>query len=243
MDTFKNNYLLIFSLIIIVIVAVYSVANKYQESNLDEYVYWLSEKLIELVPEEERNPALAEARLEFEEKIKKREIAAKELQFLASDILNLSNSRRMLTPAEAESIFNIYVIQPSRPVISKPDTNLPHISDHSWEVVEDKLKRVYEFETKIADSLFQKVPQIEFRVNADLKIIADKKLEELAKSTEMQAFKKELQLLEEQKILLIKPDSILSMQFHKYYSDSIKHHLQKQSDSLRKKLKKIEKNH
>jgi hypothetical protein len=199
--------------ILIGAVAVYNLAIKPRIVNLDQYVELLGDRLLTMVPEGSGKEKLAGMYQGFLERVRKREVDPAQVERVAAGILNLSNAHETLTPEQAEAVIRLASAMPEIDSVRKAPMPFPSPTSREWDNLGKRLEVALEFNEKMKE--LPKSPekgekplttQIMFRVDNGLKIIVNSDIRTELNQQKSRQFSKELQKLEQQKILLWQKD-------------------------------------
>jgi hypothetical protein len=213
-------------------IAIYSLSIKPQIDTLNNYVELLGDKFLAMVPEGSGKELLANMYQDFAEKVRNREVEPKQVERVAAGILNLSNSRKKITPRQAEALLNITSASPeidSAVIALSVPRSSPVPPAEEWNVLGERLKSVYEFNEKIRQHQItmpspeehpvsppQPQPQppysMHFRIDEGLTVIIDSKMKMVFTGEAQREIQQELKKLESQKILLWQNDYASKME-------------------------------
>ncbi|MEL6823468.1 MAG: hypothetical protein AAFP70_17045, partial [Calditrichota bacterium] len=112
-DTLRNAGIIL--MIFVSAFVLYTVVNEVKQVDVEEHMQQLGQLLFDRVPEGEERDALAAEYNDYVEKIRNREVAPESVERVAAGILNLSGSKKTLSPSEAEAVLTLAVDVP-RPI-------------------------------------------------------------------------------------------------------------------------------
>lgn len=201
--------------------AIYNLAIKPKINDLNHYAELLGDKLLAMVPEGSGKAALAQTYRDFLEKVRNREVAPEGVERVAAGILNLSNSNKVITPEQAETVIQLaFSIPPADSLKTAPKiVSLPSVHPRNWETTGKRLKLAFEFNEKMQHApLSTPSPeqplsrQMQFSFDKGIKIRVDKNIKAELAQHDLQELAREFQKLENEKLVLWQDDLAKEME-------------------------------
>jgi len=206
-DTLRNAGIIL--MIFVSAFVLYRVVTEVKQVDVDEHMQQLGQLLFDRVPEGEERDALAAEYNDYVEKVRNREVAPESVERVAAGILNLSGSKKTLSPREAEAVLTLAVDAPNpvglfkTPATPKP---APAPNPERWRKVDDRIKAAMEFtmtvkaqEEEIAVHEENEKPI--FHVHPNLDIAMDMEMKNKLKHDNMEDLAEKVRMLEEEKML------------------------------------------
>ncbi len=189
----KRDYGLIFSLGIIIAVGSYWVVKEMPTDGIEFYLDALGDKLMAMVPQDNKKEELAAVYEDFRKKVKEKKIKPENVEKVAAAIINLTNSKDTLSADEAEALIEIAStsIIPLLPL--KYEVVEPSAED--WEKLNERLESVHDLDKKLREQniIINTTPEMTYRVDENLNVIIDSRVRHRLEKEEI------LRHLEEQK--------------------------------------------
>jgi hypothetical protein len=210
-----NNITLAICLIIIFSMSIYFIMQKINGESINHYLDFLGGKLMAVISEDKKKEEVAQLYDKFKQQVEEKKVAPGQVEKLAAEILNLENlddSLRLHKVQETmESALNVPLPDETKmtgnPGYSDPGTSTPHPEDEQkWRELGEHLKRVYNFEKKLAEKKNQKelIDRQLFQYDSNLQVIIDSQLRSDLLRKSDQAMVKAIKELEKQKWLVWK---------------------------------------
>lgn len=181
-----------FSVVVVFLVAigVYWLMEQLEKDYLDQYISILGEKLTSMVREGTDKSAVKELFDQFRSDVGNDQVSPEQVEQVAADILNIDNLTDSISILEARAILEPL---PPMPVEKR------EVKDKSraWRDLEQRLERVYRFEERA-----KFIPELQFQVDRNLKIILDEKGKDLLAKSEHEHIVLELKELEKEHSLV-----------------------------------------
>lgn len=200
---------LILSLAFILTVGGYWLIQYLKQENIDHYIGLLGEKLLAMVPESSEKRTLESMFKTFEKKVEEKQVAPEQVEKIAADIMNITNITDSLSFEEAEAILNIAQVPAEKGAENqiiklKPVLPVKPIDEKRWQEMRKRVKSVYLFHEKLNNRIKERSIEsnVMYHADKDLHIILDSKLKSDSLLIADSLLKKELELLEEEKILI-----------------------------------------
>ncbi|TFG98238.1 MAG: hypothetical protein E4H13_10065, partial [Calditrichales bacterium] len=165
----KYDIGLILSLGLIIAVGSYWFVKEVPVSGLDHYVDLLGDRLMMLVPKENDKKELAGIYEEFKSQIKENKIDPAEVEYIASAIINLSNTNDTLSLYEAEAVLELSSLINKQRVLKKYEKD---IRNKEWQELNKRLEDVHSLEEKFRQQ-GQTLAKNSYRVDENLNVIMD----------------------------------------------------------------------
>jgi hypothetical protein len=200
---------LILSLIFILTIGGYWLIHYHKQEKFDQYIGLLGEKLLAMVPESSEKRTLERMFKNIEQKVEDKQVAPEQIEQIAADIMNITNITDSVSIEEAEAILSIAEVpagQGAEEQINKLKPALPvkPIDEKRWQEMRDRIKSVYLFHENLNDRIKELSIEsnVMYHAKEDLHIVMDSKLKSDSLLIADSMLKKELDLLEEEKILI-----------------------------------------
>ena len=187
--------------------------DKQSKQNVLEYsLSLLGDDLMAMVPEGADKKPVQELYDSFLQKTKQGKVEPKQVEYVAANIMNLSNAETEITPEQAEAILQLSLSSPERierigEETHEPLTEEPHFSSEERKSLGERLKTLHEFNSEMKEAMRDYAPkqekrqrQIHYRIEGDLKIAMDKNLKAEFDRDEFKQMAKELKQLEKERI-------------------------------------------
>lgn len=206
-DTLRNAGIVL--MIFVSAFVLYKIVTEVKQVDVDGHMQQLGQLLFDRVPEGEERDALAAEYNEYVEKVRNQEVAPESVERVAAGILNLSATKKELSPKEAEAVLTLAVDAP-RPVglFETPDLPkpAPKPNPERWKEVDERIKAAMEFtmtvkaqEDEIAVHDEHEKPM--FHVHPNLNIAMDMDMKNKLKHNHMEDLAEKVRILEEEKML------------------------------------------
>ncbi len=188
-----------------------------QQDVLEYSLNLMGDKLLAMVPEGSEKIKLTQLYNGFKERAIQGNVAPEQIEHVAANILNVSNSETSLTPQQAEGIFRAAMIAPrleisilprntDSPKGPPPQKRFPR--SKSMEILGGRLITMFEFNEHIHIAMKehevkrrQISRQIRYHVQNGLKLKLDSNLKEQMELKEFRNLAKELRHLEQEQLL------------------------------------------
>jgi len=231
-----------------------------KQSVLEYSLDLMGEKLLGLVPEGTEKNRLNELYQGFKERATKGDVASQQIETMAANILNTSNTETELTPQQAEGILRSAMLAPT-PIPELPYRELgsdetPQLASvpkpERLQIVGKRVKTMFELNEKVYIAVktnalkhHEKARQIHYRVKDGLNIVMDLNLRSHLNEEEFKNLVEQLKDLEQERVLKWEKD--LSVELEKEMAETKKElaALQESLDELQEQksfeiLKKLE---
>ena len=199
-DKSQKDVLFIFSLIAIIIIASFLVYEKMQEFGITQFLRETGYSLIEKVTAEDEKQKLASLYNQLLEKVEKKEISPDQVEYLASDIINLSNTSDKLSKEQVEKLF-----QETLEKINNKDAKKSVQKKADWDKLSKRLALIDDLKKNVSlvspkDSADSKTYKFVFLVDESLNVVVDSDLQNSLHKSSAELHKK-LAALEREKAL------------------------------------------
>ncbi len=205
-----------FLVVLIVTAAIFWLVFLDKQSKQDVLEYSLNllgDDLMAMVPEGEGKKPVQELYDRFLQKAKQGKVEPKQVEYVAANIMNFSNTETTITPQQAEAILQLSISFPER-IERIADDSLeqiveePYFSDEERKSLGERIKTLYEFNSDLKSYMKdytakqeKRQRQIHYRIEEDLKIAMDTDLKAEFDRKEFKRVAKEMKQLEKEKIL------------------------------------------
>ena len=206
-----------------------------KQSVLEYSLDLMGEKLLGLVPEGTEKNRLNELYQGFKERATKGDVASQQIETMAANILNTSNTETELTPQQAEGILRSAMLAPA-PISELPYVELgsdetPQIANvpepKRLQIVGNRVKTMFELNEKVYVAIrtnalkhHEKARQIHYRVKDGLNIVMDLNLRSHLDEEEFKNLVEQLKDLEQKRVLKWEKD--LSVEIEKEMAETKK---------------------
>lgn len=205
-----------FLVVLIITAAIFWLVFLDKQSKQDVLEYSLSllgDDLMAMVPEGEGKKPVQELYDRFLQKAKQGKVEPKQVEYVAANIMNLSNAETEITPEQAEAILQLSLSSPERIErigADKHETIIeePYFSSEERKSLGKRLKTLHEFNSDMKSYMKdytakqeKRQRQIHYRIEQDLKIAMDTDLKAEFDRKKFKRMAKELKQLEKEKIL------------------------------------------
>jgi len=173
----------------------------------------LGNDLMAMVPEGEGKKPVQELYDRFLQKAKQGKVEPKQVEYIAANIMNLSNAETEITPKQAEAILQLSLSSPKKIQRIGEDTpepimDEPYFSSKERNSLGERIKTLHEFNNDMKSYLKdytvkqeKRQSQIKYRIEQDLKIAIDTDLKAEFDRKKFKRMAKELKQLEKERIL------------------------------------------
>ena len=128
MKSLLREYGLIIILIVVAMVG-YLVIQGQEEDVLTRSLDGIRNRLVAMVDDVGSREAIAAHFDQFKDKVKKQEVAPEEVESIAANVLNLSNSGSTITPEQAEMMLDFASVAPEVALLPTPEPSPPSEGD------------------------------------------------------------------------------------------------------------------
>ena len=227
-DSFRKiGFVLAAIVISVAIYLTFYAEEEVKQSVLEYSLDLMGEKLLALVPDGTEKNKLTELYQDFKERATKGNVAPQQIESMAANILNTSNTETALTPQQAEGILRSAMLAPT------PISELPFIELGSGEppqlarapkperlqFVGKRVKTMFELNEKIYIVIkkntlkyHEKARQIHYRVKDGLNIIMDVSLRSHLDEEEFKNLAEQLKALEQDRVLKWEKDLSVALE-------------------------------
>ena len=205
-----------FSLVVLILTtAIFWLVFLDKQSKHDVLEYSLSllgDDLMAMVPEAADKKPVQELYDRFLQKTRQGKVEPKQVEYVAANIMNLSNAETEITPEQAEAILQLSLSSPVR-IERIVDDSLesimePYFSSEQRKSLGERIKTIYEFNNDMKGYMEdytanqeKRQGQIKYRIEGDLKIAIDNDLKEEFDRKKFKRMAKELKQLEKERIV------------------------------------------
>jgi hypothetical protein len=211
-----------------------------RRSVFDESLNLMGEKLLAMVPEGDKKGKLADLYADFKERAQHGQVAPKQVESVAANILNMSNAEASLTPEQAEAVLRAAWIEPAPAPAPEPAVAIAEepmrTPPEPFELVGKRVKTMFKFNEEMSRAIEHKVVQrhelakrVHYHVQDGLKLALDTSLKLRLEEKEMQAFAEEVRKLEYQRLSHWQEDLAIDLQHEML---KVKEELQSLHESL-----------
>jgi len=205
-----------FLVVLILTAAIFWLVFLDKQSKQDVLEYSLSllgDDLLAMVPEGEGKKPVQELYERFLEQTKQGKVEPKQVEYVAANIMNLSNTETEITPEQAAAILQLSLSSPERIERMGEDTpepimEEPYFSSKERNSLGERIKTLHEFNSDLKDFMKdytgkqeKQQRQIHYRIEGDLKIAMDNDLKAEFDRKKFKRMNKELKQLERERIL------------------------------------------
>ncbi len=227
-DSFRKiGFVLAAIVISVAIYLTFYAEEEVKQSVLEYSLDLMGEKLLALVPDGTEKNKLTELYQDFKERATKGNVAPQQIESMAANILNTSNTETELTPQQAEGILRSAMLAPT------PISELLYIELGSGEppqlarapkperlqFVGKRVKTMFELNEKIYIAIkknrvkyHEKARQIHYRVKDGLNIIMDVSLRSHLDEEEFKNLAEQLKDLEQKRVLKWEKDLSVALE-------------------------------
>ena len=206
-----------FSLVVLILTAaifwLFFLDKQSKQDALEYSLSLLGDDLMAMVPEGTGKKPVQELYNSFLQKARQGKVESKQVEYVAANIINLSNTETEITPEQAEAILQLSLSSPER--IERMGEELPepimeesHFSLEERKSLGERLKTLYEFNSEMKEAMKDYAPkqekrqrQIHYRIEGDLKIAMDTDLKAELNRDKFKRMAKELKQLEKERML------------------------------------------
>ncbi|MFQ5603372.1 MAG: hypothetical protein ACE5HS_08905 [bacterium] len=192
-------------------------AEKEVQQNVLEYsLNLMGEKLLAMVPEGEGKDKLSEMYEGFKQRAVEGELAPEQIETVAANILNVSNSDSSLTPEQAEAVLRSAMMvpragmPPAPPLVPGEERSfqIPPTAPERWQHLGKRVKAMFEFNEHMHRAMREQAfnrrelaRKIRFRVKNGLNLALDTRLRPFMEEKEFQQVREEMKALEKERLL------------------------------------------
>ncbi|MFZ5517307.1 MAG: hypothetical protein ACOY90_11750 [Candidatus Zhuqueibacterota bacterium] len=205
-----------------------------QKDVLDYSLNLLGKKLLAMVPDDEEKKQVQKVYDDFVTQAKQQEVAPEQIETVAANILNISNTEKTLTSDQARALLEISLAKSVKieravpdsfaplpeaetaPVIVMPPTppeNAGVIAE-SYRDLGERLAIIYERNNEMQEAIriyAEKVKDqdlsVMYRVDKDLRLVVDEKYKDRLKEREFTALARELNQAEKNRMIIWHKDT------------------------------------
>ena len=227
-DSFRKiGFVLAAIVISVAIYLTFYAEEEVKQSVLEYSLDLMGEKLLALVPDGTEKNKLTELYQDFKERATKGNVAPQQIESMAANILNTSNTETELTPQQAEGILRSAMLAPTPiselPFIELGSGETPQLASLSkperLQFVGKRVKTMFELNEKIYIVIkknrvkyHEKARQIHYRVKDGLNIIIDLNLRSHLEEEEFKNLAEQLKALEQDRVLKWEKDLSVALE-------------------------------
>ena len=217
-NAFRKIGIILFVLMISAgIYLVFYAEKEVREDVLEYSLNLMGDKLFAMVPEGPEKTKLNELYNDFKQRAVEGEVAPEQIEHVAANILNVSNSDSTLTPQQAEVVLLSALMAPKPPIPPIPQVlpvpeepavpEVPHEVER-WEGLGERIKTMFEFNENMRRTMKEHAikhrelaRQIHYQVKDGLQLALDARLRARFKGREFRRLARELRHLEKERLL------------------------------------------
>ena len=205
-----------FAIVLILTAAIFLLVFLDKKSKQDVLEYSLSllgNDLLAMVPEGEGKKPVQELYDMFLQKASQGKVEPKQVEYVAANIMNLSNTESEITPEQAEAILKLSLSSPERIERTGEDKSEPIMEESFFspkkaKSLGERLNKLHKFNNEMKKTMKDHVSkqgkrqqQLHYRIEQDLTIAMDTNLKAEFNREEFKRMMKELKQLEKERLL------------------------------------------
>lgn len=144
----KPDYVFIASLVAIIFVAIFLAMDRFQDSEISNYLNKKGQELLAQIDNQEERENLQSDYNDFIEKVADREVDPQRVEQFVSSIINLNQSKRQLNKDEFAHIFERNLIKAVQPDTLK---RVYRENEQRWKKLQERLLDINIFEEKVKE--------------------------------------------------------------------------------------------
>lgn len=180
-----------------------------QQNMLKLSLNLMGDKLLAMVPEGADKNKLTELYEDFKQRVINGSVAPEQIENVAANILNVSNTETTITSQQAGGILRLAMVAPVPEVSAIGHVEPPPIPEHpEWENLGQRVKIMFEFNEQMHDAIKEQpekrrefLKQIHYQVKDGLNLVVDTNLKQQMDEKEFIILAKEFKYLEQQELL------------------------------------------